>query len=836
MNQAGDVVTETAQNIAARASAKDIEISSVTNGTYDADSIQVLEGLEAVRKRPGMYIGNVNELSGLHQLIFEAVDNSVDEALAGHCDKVSVVLHIDGSASVEDNGRGIPVDMHKKEGVSAAEVIMTRLHAGGKFDNNSYKVSGGLHGVGISCVNALSDWLRLETRIAGKEYTQRFQRGVPDAPICEVGPTTLKGTRISFLPDRSIFGITDFNFDQLTNRLRELAFLNRGVSISIHDERDERHFDFQFEGGIASFVSFLTRGKGAIHPDPIYIHKVIPEEGVTVELALQWTEDYKEKLVAFANNIRNNDGGTHETAFKTALARTINQFAQNEQLLKAFKGVLSGDDIREGLFAIVSVKLPDPTFSNQTKDKLLNNNILGHVQQAVNDGLGTWLLEAPALARAIIGKSVDAARARDAARKARELVRRKGALESSTLPGKLADCQIKDPAQCEIYIVEGESAGGTAKQGRDRAFQAILPLKGKILNVEKARFDRMISSQEIMVLISALGAGTADDFNIDKLRYHRIVIMTDADVDGSHIRTLLLTFFFRQMPQLVERGFLYIAQPPLYKIKRGKNERYLKGEPDYESYLLNCGTQGTQVVTATETLEAEEIRNLVSLTLEYQRKRDRFSGQNDPRVIDAMIRELPLSEEVAADPPRFVEWVQALARLLDERYQDTNFDVPAVLVPSTDEDAFDGPYVDWTTRHMGNLKRTRIDGGLLKRRTFQQLVQLNETISTKLGPQFTLIGSTKESVVLTNADALAEAVLTGGKAGQTIQRYKGLGEMNAEQLWETTMDPTRRTLLRVEVDDEFNADALFTVLMGDAVEPRREFIEENALNVSNLDI
>ncbi len=818
--------------------------------SYNADSIQVLEGLEAVRKRPGMYIGNVNDIQGLHQLVFEAVDNAIDEALAGHCDHTTVTLHPDGSASVEDNGRGIPVDLHKKEGVSAAEVIMTRLHSGGKFDNNSYKVSGGLHGVGISCVNGLSEWLTLDIHRDGKRYQQRYHQGVPCDPLTEVGPAEGTGTKISFLPDPTIFGVTEFDFEGLSTRLRELAYLNRGLRIDLIDERNDREQIFQFDGGIASFVDHLAKAKDPVHPTPIHILRAAGSDGISVEIAMQWTAAYQDTIHCFANNIRNRDGGTHETAFKSALTRVINNYAQQEQMLKNYKGTLSGEDIREGLVAIVSVKVPDPTFSNQTKDKLLNNNVAPHVHDAVGQGLGTWLLESPAEARGVITKSVEAARAREAARKARELVRRKGALDSSTLPGKLADCQNRDPAHSEIFIVEGESAGGTAKMGRDRRSQAILPLRGKILNVEKARFERMIDSQEIAVLISALGAGIADEFDINRLRYHRIVIMTDADVDGSHIRTLLLTFFFRQMPLIVEKGYLYIAQPPLYKITKGKSERYLKDDIAFESFLLDLALAQAYVDTPHGPMDADTLRSVITTVSEYRRDLElaaiKSAGRIDPaerradvadkRIIDALVRDFPLTEEAFATAESLQDYLQQLASLLDQRHPDTIFDAPQVLCAEAGE-RIEGFYSVWESRHAGVLCHTRIDQSLLKRQLFQRLRNQHLSLVERLGAHFTLrIGENSPPQSLDSYERLAEIIFEAGKKGLSIQRYKGLGEMNAEQLWETTMDCERRTLQQVKVKDLLEADSLFTILMGDTVEPRRDFIAANAQNTRSLDI
>jgi DNA gyrase/topoisomerase IV subunit B len=1240
------------------------------NKTYTADSIQALEGLEAVRKRPGMYIGNVHDTQGLHQLVYEAVDNAIDEALAGYCDRVLVTLHSDGSVSVEDNGRGIPVDLHQKFGISAAEVIMTKLHAGGKFDNNSYKVSGGLHGVGISCVNALSERLILDIWRDGKHYQQHYAKGAPQAPLRELGPSDRRGTRVNFLPDDTIFTVMDFEHDGLANRLRELGYLNRGVRIVMTDERnadDIKRIEFISEGGIASFVQHIGAGKASVHPQPIFIQQLVEVDGVTVEVAMQWTTAYQETLICFANNIRNRDGGTHETGFKTALTRVINQYAEQEKLLKNYKDKLQGDDIREGLVAITSVKLPNPTFNNQTKDKLLNTEINQHVQQALSDGLHQWLMEHPAEAKDIIGKSVDAARAREAARKARELVRRKGELDSASLPGKLADCQISDPTKCEIYIVEGESAGGTAKQGRDRVFQAILPLRGKILNVEKARFDKMISSQEIVTLISALGTGIADDFEVSKLRYHRVVIMsvdggehvwvkdlagdvrlveigawmdqalegtdadaegvsrrkaaavgelgevmcfgldnhevrfkpikavirhgldegllevsvglgrsvkvtashsvfvweegevklkrgdalrvgdrvvaprrlplpeqgprkldlldvlgrseeaaakvwverdgeplrldtlsaeakaamtggvslvgpegkgrlgrywdvdegvmeclglfcatgacnevgglhwragvareeewgkkvasvfglpreavevmfgelrlwhpvarmawreglgldrgderrvpdsvltasipmkisflkgylqgdgaltedgigfsagtraqasalqyllsglavlseakpeqggwrvwvsgaqdlerlravwegtpgaqvlegrmyaadaarlpwgveeldadliglqimhieeveptngsvydfsvegdenfiagaggicchnTDADVDGSHIRTLLLTFFFRQMRDVVERGHLYIAQPPLYKVKRGKQETYIKDERSFQEYLLERSTAESTLVTASgEQITGPALQSIIAKILDYRQVLAQFCAQRDDRIVNALIMEKPLTAAHFESAQVLEAFLTDVAASLDKQHDDTKFEAPTVET-ITHEDETQELFARWVTRQAGIVRHTRLDLSILNTRAWRKLVQVHEEVKAQIGEAPKLKIDANETTIKTH-EALAEALLDHGKKGQTIQRYKGLGEMNAEQLWETTMNPQTRTLLQVKVEDFVSAGALFGVLMGDEVEPRREFIERNALSVDRLDI
>jgi len=800
---------------------------------YTADSIQVLEGLEAVRKRPGMYIGNVNEVSGLHQLVYEVVDNAIDEALAGHCDEIIVTLHEDNSVTVSDNGRGIPTDIHKKEGVSAAQVIMTVLHAGGKFDNNSYKVSGGLHGVGVSCVNALSKNLELNIYRQGRHHVQSYAFGKPLYALRDEGPSKRSGTSITWWADDSIFTVTEYDYDGLATRLRELSYLNSGVRIVLNDERNERSQVFQFEGGICSFVEYLGTGKEPIHPTPIHIVKSIEEEGIVVEIALQWTKAYQELLLCFANNIRNRDGGTHETSFKASLTRAINQYAAQEQVVKNFKGTISGEDIREGLIAIVSIKLPNPTFSNQTKDKLLNSNITPYVAQTVTQGISEWLEESPGEARSIVLKTIEAAMAREAARKARELVHRKGALDSLALPGKLSDCSNRDPAQCEIYIVEGDSAGGTAKAGRDCKFQAILPLRGKILNVEKARFERIIDSDTISIIFSALGTNVGDDFNLDKLRYHRIIIMTDADVDGSHIRTLLLAFFFRQMPKLIENGHIYIAQPPLFKVeKRGKSQ-YLKDEPALDDYLLGSAVAGGHVEAENgDIIRDEALLSAFHSILFYDHFLPRAAGDGDSRIIDALVKDVQLEETDFDNEEVLRAKLQTLTEILDKRYMDAIFVAPPI------EQGDDGKFFAlWYTRHCSALKKTRIDAALLRRNSFQKISRAYHSVRSTLGAHFTYISEqTKRPQHLTDVEALLNIAMENGRRGHKIQRYKGLGEMNAEQLWETTMDKANRKLLQVKLEDAVETDRIFTTLMGDQVEPRRAFIQTHALDVKNLDI
>ncbi len=801
----------------------------VAESNYGAESIKVLEGLDAVRKRPGMYIGDTDDGTGLHHMVFEAVDNAIDEALAGYASECKVVIHIDGSITVEDNGRGIPTEMHEK-GKSAAEIVMTVLHAGGKFDQNSYKVSGGLHGVGISVVNALSEWLRLEIRRNGKIHVQTYKRGAPETDMQIVGDTKQRGTKISFKPDPLIFTKVDFSFDVLSTRLRELSFLNRGVKIRIDDERTDKNHEFNYEGGLNSFVEFLNKNKAPLNPNPIQI--LHDKDGFSVEVAMQWNDGYSENVYCYTNNIHNRDGGTHLEAFRQALTRTINTYGQATGLFKNLKETsMQGEDIREGLTAIISVKMPDPKFSSQTKDKLVSSEIKGFVQQVMAEKLQTWLDEHPKDAKRVLEKAVEAARAREAARKARELTRRKGALDSSTLPGKLADCQERDPALSELYIVEGDSAGGSAKQGRNRKDQAILPLRGKILNVEKARFDKMLTSEEIRVLITALGTSIGpQDFDISKLRYHRIIIMTDADVDGSHIRTLLLTFFFRQMREVIERGYLYIAQPPLYKVKRGKSERYIKDESQLEDYLLELGVEGLEVKLKDGTAAAG--RQLVSLAkkiVRYDRLLKKLGKRRDAEVIEAFVRETDFTRK-SLHKTNERELEPVLARVTSLL---TNGHKPDVNVVE-DEDV-NNNRIEVTTKRSGADFKTVINYEFLispefeeLRRLWMEIAMLGEgpyVIQTKEGPQ------TRKDL-----RQLLQSIMDYGKKGQYIQRYKGLGEMNPEQLWETTMDPTQRTLLQVRVEDAIESDSIFTVLMGDAVEPRRDFIQQNALDVKNLDV
>ncbi|BEH08392.1 MULTISPECIES: DNA topoisomerase (ATP-hydrolyzing) subunit B [Geobacter] len=787
---------------------------------YGADKIKVLEGLEAVRKRPAMYIGST-AAQGLHHLVYEIVDNSIDEALAGYCNEVNVTIHLDGSLTVVDNGRGIPTDIHPTEGKPAAEVALTVLHAGGKFDNTSYKVSGGLHGVGVSVVNALSRKLELEIRRDGKVYRQSYACGDPQTPLEVMGETKKRGTKITFLPDDTIFETTEFSFDVLSQRLRELAFLNAGVRITITDEREEgKHHDFHYEGGIVSFVEYLNRNRTALHPKPIYFKG--EKAGVEMEVALQYNDSYDEKVFSFANNINTHEGGTHLVGFRAALTRTMNTYAAANELLKKEKVAISGEDLREGLTAVISVKIPQPQFEGQTKTKLGNSEVKGYVESLMNEKLAVFLEENPKIAKDIIGKSIEAARAREAARKARELTRRKGALDISNLPGKLADCQERDPALCELYLVEGDSAGGSAKQGRDRKFQAILPLKGKILNVEKARFDKMLSSQEIGTLITALGTGIGkDDFDIAKLRYHRIIVMTDADVDGSHILTLLLTFFFRQMPEVVERGHLYIAQPPLYKVKRGRKELYLRNEAAMQAYLLEEGTEDMLLFleSGEKTYSGKQIIPILKQLVEYRTILDKVVRKGINEELIRVFLRLGVKGGIE-DMEQLVPFLTNISRVYDGG-DFSPLDDGRVIV------------------RLGNL-RIALDQhtlDLIGSYEYGLLVESYRKVRDIFGDGRAVVSSEgKELFATTIGLDLLSFFMDSAKKGLSIQRYKGLGEMNPEQLWETTMEPVNRTLLQVKIEDAIEADTIFTILMGDQVEPRRDFIEQNALNVSNLDI
>jgi len=798
---------------------------------YNAENIKVLEGLEAVRKRPGMYIGDTAE-RGLHHLVYEVVDNSIDEALVGHCDKIDVTIHIDNSITVSDNGRGIPIDIHPTEGVSAAQVVLTKLHAGGKFDKASYKVSGGLHGVGVSVVNALSESLEVEIKRDGKVYQQTYKRGDPQGPLKEIGKSKERGTRVTFKPDSQIFETLELSFDILSQRLRELAFLNRGVKITIEDERSQKKHEFFYKGGLLSFVEHLNRAKTPIHAKVIHFEG--EKDGVEVEIAMQWNDGYSENVFSFANNINTIEGGTHLIGFKSALTRTINSYAIDSGLLKKDDENLQGEDVREGLTAVISVKVPEPQFEGQTKTKLGNSEVKGIVEALINEKLASYLAEHPSDAKKVVIKGVEAARVREATRKAKELARRKGALDSGSLPGKLADCQERDPALSELYLVEGESAGGSAKQGRDRRNQAILPLKGKILNVEKARFDKMLSSQEIRVMITALGTGVKEDYDPTKLRYHSIVIMTDADVDGSHIRTLLLTFFYRQMPDLVEKGHLFIAQPPLYKVKRGRRERYIKDESGFEDYLIEAGTEDIRVRTANNGngLVGQPLQGFVKKGLRFEKMMAAAVRKKKSRsVLEALLLADDFNEETLKDE-------KALNKLQRQLASYINLTAPSEAPLSCDvqEDAEHGCFkLVCSTRSNGTGLRTVVDHEFLTSPEYKELKRVClDLMSPGYPPYVVENGDQRER--LTSLKELLEYVLEAGKKGQDIQRYKGLGEMNPEQLWETTMNPETRVFLQVRIEDAVEANDIFSILMGDEVEPRRKFIEEHALSVKNLDI
>ncbi|GAB4487184.1 MAG: DNA topoisomerase (ATP-hydrolyzing) subunit B [Thermodesulfovibrionales bacterium] len=797
------------------------EQSAGQTGSYGAEDIKILKGLSAVRKRPAMYIGSTGP-DGLHHLVYEAVDNSVDEALAGFCDEIEVTLHHDGSCTVTDNGRGIPTGKHPgdSEGRSAAEVVLTELHAGGKFESSAYKISGGLHGVGISVVNALSEWLEVEIKQNGQVFQQRFERGKPSGPLTVVGKTRGRGTKVTFKPDAEIFETVEFSYDVLSQRLRELAFLNRGLKIVILDERTDKNQEFLYKGGIVSFVEHLNKNKTSLHPKPIYISGT--KDDIFAEVALQYNDGYAEMIYTFANNINTREGGTHLVGFKSALTRTANAYASASGILKNGKDSVSGDDIREGLTAVISVKIPNPQFEGQTKMKLGNSEAKGIVESIVNDALSTYFEENPSIARKVIEKAIQAARAREAARKARELTRRKGALEDTGLPGKLADCSEKDPALSELFIVEGDSAGGSAKQGRDRRAQAILPLRGKILNVEKARFDKMLSSEEIRILITALGTGIGtDDFDIAKTRYHKIILMTDADVDGAHIRTLLLTFFYRQMPQIIEKGYLYIAQPPLFKVKKGRTEKYIQNEGEMQNMLLELAAEDL-----TLTLKGQEIRGRALIAflkklISYEKLMEWFQRRRkDPLVLRFLLRQ-GITKNTFLDKAG----ITAMLKQLTE-------DVPELQIGDVTDDEEHGGFTVETRRQ--NYK-TVLGFSLQLSPEYRELETLHDAVRELGAPPFTV--KTKESErKIGSTTELYHWVFENARKGLNIQRYKGLGEMNPQQLWETTMDPDKRTLLQVTIEDSVQAEEIFTTLMGDQVEPRKEFIVKHALEARNIDV
>ncbi|CAH2791077.1 MAG: DNA gyrase subunit B (EC [uncultured Paraburkholderia sp.] len=814
------------------------------DNSYGASSIQILEGLEAVRKRPGMYIGDTSDGTGLHHLVFEVLDNSIDEALAGYCNDIQVIIHADNSISITDNGRGVPTglkmdDKHEPKR-SAAEIVMTELHAGGKFDQNSYKVSGGLHGVGVSCVNALSAWLRLTVRRDGKKHCMEFHRGVPQnrvleeidgvmtSPMQVIGDTENRGTEVHFMADETIFGNVEYHYDILAKRIRELSFLNNGVRIRLLDQRSGKEEDFAFVGGVKGFVEYINKTKSVLHPT--IFHITGEKDGVGVEVAMQWNDSYNENVLCFTNNIPQRDGGTHLTGLRAAMTRVLNKYIADHEVAKKAKVETSGDDMREGLSCVLSVKVQEPKFSSQTKDKLVSSEVRAPVEEVVAKALEEFLLETPNDAKIICSKIVDAARARDAARKAREMTRRKGVLDGVGLPGKLADCQEKDPAKSEIYIVEGDSAGGSAKQGRDRKFQAILPLRGKVLNVEKARYDKLLSSEQIVTLITALGCGIGkEDYNLEKLRYHRIIIMTDADVDGAHIRTLLLTFFYRQMPEMIERGYIYIAQPPLYKIKAGKDERYLKDETEVNAHILKLALQGSELLPSENStaITGDALGELARAYLLAQAVVDRLSRLYDAGALEAVMDgvAIDLSSEAAAE---------ASAKALEAKLRDDALK-PEVTVTTMYDPVWELRSLKVARTHHGNQKISVFDEEFQLTADYQQLVNIANTFKGLIGAG-AVIKRGERSMAVSDFKSAMKWLLADAERNVSKQRYKGLGEMNPEQLWETTMDPAVRRLLRVQIEDAIAADGIFTTLMGDNVEPRRAFIESNALRAGNIDV